>query len=83
VAFKNDAWNQINVRTSGVNQVTVSIGPKMIDWDLPVHFRVNGFSLREVKDRLIQPSLATLLEDFYAQGDRQRLIYAKLEARFK
>jgi hypothetical protein len=32
---------------------------------------------------MVVPSLATLLEDFYAQGDRQRLVYVKLEARFK
>ena len=82
VALKTDAWNQINVRCFGVNQVTVSLGAKMIDWDLPVRFRVNGSSLRGVKDQKIQPNLAVLLEDFYVQGDRERLTYAKLEARF-
>ena len=81
VAVKNEAWNQVNVRTFGVNQVSVSIGPKMIDWNLPVRFRVNTSLMG--KDRMIQPSLLTLLEDFYWQGDRQRLVYAKLEARFK
>ena len=76
VAVKNDAWNQINVRTFGVNQVTVSLGPKMIDWELPVLFRVNG--TQWIK-RVIQPNLATLLEDFYLRGDRQRLFFAQLE----
>ena len=81
VAVKNDAWNQVNVRCFGVSQITVSLGAKMIDWNLPVRFRVNASLM--TKERLIKPSLATLLEDFHHHGDRQRLVYAKLEARFK
>jgi pimeloyl-ACP methyl ester carboxylesterase len=72
------AANQIHVRVSGINQVTVWLGPSMIDFAKPVTFRVNG---RQVGPMRVQPSLATLLEDFYERGDRQQLYFARLSGR--
>lgn len=74
---KANIYNQINLRTSGVKQVTVWIGPNMIDFTKPVVVRHNttqiGGQMR------IQPSLQTLVEDFLYYWDRQRLFFAKIE----
>jgi pimeloyl-ACP methyl ester carboxylesterase len=70
-------WNQINLRTSGVKQVTVWIGPNMIDFTKPVVIRHNSTQMGgQIK---VQPSVQTLLEDFLYHWDRQRLFFAKIE----
>jgi acetyl esterase/lipase len=69
--------NQINISGHGYKAITVWLGPGMIDFDKPVNIYVNvhlGFG-----NRKITPNVATLLEDFYERGDRQRLFYAKVE----
>jgi pimeloyl-ACP methyl ester carboxylesterase len=81
VAAKAQIWNHINVRTSGVHNVTIWLGPKMIDFTKPVRIRVNsGVAGR---DRVIPPSPHVLLEEFYMQGDRQRLFYARINVPLK
>ncbi len=69
--------NQIHVRTTGVNQVCVWLGPSMIDFTKPVTLRVNS---RQIGPLLVRPSLQTLLEDFYQRGDRQQLYFARLSS---
>ncbi len=69
-------WNQINVRSSGVRYVTVWLGPKMIDFDKDVSIRLNSrYYGRTTK---IEPSIETLLEHYYINGDRERLFFAKV-----
>ena len=60
----------------GFKRVTVWLGPGMIDFEKPVTIRVNS---RIESNRKIQPTLGTLVEDFYLRGDRQRLFFAKVE----
>ena len=49
----------------------------MVDFDKPVTVRVNGHPLWS--NRKVQPSLTTLLEDFYQRGDRRRLFVARID----
>jgi pimeloyl-ACP methyl ester carboxylesterase len=69
-------WNQINLRTAGIDRVTVWLGPNMIDFTKPVQLRVNRSAPVQVN---VNASLATLLERLYQDGDRQRLFYAKID----
>ena len=48
----------------------------MIDFEKPVTVTVNGKI--GWANRRVVPDLATVLEDFYIRGDRQRLFVAKL-----
>ena len=73
------AGNLIHVRTKGANQVTVWLGPSMIDFNKPVTLRVNGQQLRPVR---VEPKLEILLEDVYHRGDRQRPYFARVSAKF-
>jgi pimeloyl-ACP methyl ester carboxylesterase len=72
-------WTQFNIRTSGVRQVTLWIAPNQVDFSQPVRVRCNNTQIGG--DRHIQPSLATMLEQLYASGDRQRLFVAKIDLR--
>ena len=76
IVDKVRTWNQINVKTYGLKQVTVWLGPNMIDFTKPVVIYHKG---EQLKQRMVQPSLTTLLEDFLHQWDRQRLFLAKIE----
>jgi pimeloyl-ACP methyl ester carboxylesterase len=68
--------NEVMLSTHGLKQVTVWLGQEMlIDFDKPLVVLVDG--TQRLKRR-VQPSLGTLLEDFYARGDRQRLFLAKI-----
>ncbi len=60
-----------------MRQVTVWLGRDMIDFTKPVTINVNG-QIRWMNKR-VEPSLPTLMEDFYARGDRQRLFFAKVD----
>jgi pimeloyl-ACP methyl ester carboxylesterase len=71
------AGNQIYVNARGVKQVTVWLGPGMIDFEKPVTVQVNRAKVWI--DKKVTPSLTTLLEDFYQRGDRQRLFLAKVD----
>src|SRR5262249_6650668 len=70
-------WNQINVRTAGLKQVTIWLGPNMIDFTKPVLLYWN--SRQFGKQRMVHPRLETLFEDFFYHWDRQRLFLAKIE----
>ena len=43
----------------------------------PVTIRINGSP--RLNNRKVAPSMKTMLEDFYARGDRQRLFLARLD----
>jgi hypothetical protein len=68
---------QIQVRTRGLNKVTVWLGPGMINYAEGVSLRLNGATLWN--NRKITPSIDVLLENLYEQGDRQRLYWARLD----
>ena len=74
--------NCITVTAKGVKGVTIWLGrngrgESMIDFDKPVTIRVELKALWANKK--IDPSLATLLEDLYQRGDRQRPFLAKVD----
>jgi predicted esterase len=78
----NKLGNVIQLKTTGLGQVTVwlgrnSKGEDMIDFDKPVTVR-HGFA-NVVTSRKVPPSLEVLLEDLYQRGDRQQVFLAKIE----
>ena len=75
--------NTVSLATDGLSQVTVWLGRNgkgepMVDFARPVTVTWNA-QRPSGQDRLVTPSLATLLEDLADRGDRQRLFAAKLE----
>jgi pimeloyl-ACP methyl ester carboxylesterase len=73
--------NHINVRVSGLKQVTVWLlrdrrGQVPVDFEKPIEVYLN--SAVPIR-RSAAPSLATMLEELYARGDRQRLAVARLD----
>jgi pimeloyl-ACP methyl ester carboxylesterase len=70
--------NKIYVRTTGVNQVTVWLGPSMIDFNKKVTLRINGRDSRPIQ---VRPSLEIMLDDFFQRGDRQQLYFARVAAK--
>jgi pimeloyl-ACP methyl ester carboxylesterase len=75
---KNEAlvWSQMDLRISGVKQVTVLLTLNMMDFDKPLVIRVNGGEIGG--KRQISPSVETILDELAYTGDRQRLIVAKI-----
>jgi hypothetical protein len=71
-------WNQVNVKTFGMKQVSVWFRPGMIDFSKPTHVYHNPKN-NEFTKLKIEPNLGTLLEEFFEQGDRQRLFYARVD----
>lgn len=69
--------NHLFVNAHGFKRVNVWLGPGMIDFEKPVQVYLNSHV--HSSNRKVTPKLGTLLEDFYARGDRQRLFVAKLE----
>jgi dienelactone hydrolase len=69
--------NTVHVFARNFKQITVWLSRDMIDYSKPVTVRIN--SATRMNGQRVQPSLATLLEDFYQRGDRQRLYWAKLD----
>jgi hypothetical protein len=68
--------NAINVRTQGLGQVTVWLGPGMVNYGEKVSLRVN---LAPMPPRQITPSLDVLLDELARTGDRQRLYWARID----
>jgi enterochelin esterase-like enzyme len=70
--------SQIDVKTSGLKQITVWFSRGMqADITKPLTINVNLAARWSAK--MVKPSLTTLLDDFYERGDRQRLYIAKVE----
>ena len=79
--------NQINVDTFGLKHVTVWLGDDrdgLVNFENPVKVVVQPTSSNPIiSEKKIKPSLAVLLEDFYARGDNKRLMLAKVEVDIK
>jgi hypothetical protein len=75
------AKNTIFTTQGGFQRLTIWLGrDAKIDFDKPIDVWVNGI-MKAVAARRVQPSLTTLLEDFAARGDRQRLFVARIDFR--
>jgi hypothetical protein len=71
------AGNKIDVKTSGLKQVTVWFGRGLkVNINAPVTIILNN-GVKWAKP--VKPDLMTLLEDFYERCDRQRLYVAKVD----
>jgi hypothetical protein len=69
--------NKIDVKTFGLNQVTVWFGRGLkVDITKPVTITVNNLPKW---NKIVKPDLTTLLEDFHDCGDRQRLYVARVD----
>jgi hypothetical protein len=73
-------FSQVNIQTKGLRQLTVWLAPNMVDFAKPIRIRVNGTNIGG--DRIIPPNPSVLMEDFFYNGDRQRLYYAKVPLKF-
>jgi hypothetical protein len=71
------ADNQIHIHAKNWKRITIWISREMTVIDKPVTILVN--TVTKMNAREIKPNLATMLEDFYTRGDRQRLFVAKVE----
>ena len=76
---KDDAkiWNQLNLRVTGMRNVSFWITPGMFEMKYPLSIVVDGKNVGGM--RKIEPSLETMLEELYQTGDRQRLFVAKVD----
>jgi hypothetical protein len=74
-AYLNEGTIYLTVRN--LKQVSVWLSRDMIDFNRPVSVRINDRLMWQ--NRLVKPSLATMLEDLYTRGDQQRLFWAKLD----
>jgi pimeloyl-ACP methyl ester carboxylesterase len=72
-----DEGTQIRLTVDRFRKVSVFFTPDMIDYKKPVTITVNGKT--KWKEKLVTPSLKTLLEELYESGDRQRLILARID----
>jgi predicted esterase len=81
---EKDIWNEVNLRVTGMSQVTLWITPDMMTLEHPLVIHFNGQKVGGVGGkRRIEPSLETLLQEVRETGDRQRLFIAKVEIRTK
>jgi hypothetical protein len=72
------AWikdNQINVKTSGVKQLSIWLTKDMLDFAKPVFVVVNSAAAQRFA---VRANLEVLFDDFFERGDRQRLYVAKI-----
>lgn len=82
VEKKAKVWTSVQVRTKGLDGVTLWLTPALHDFTRPMVVRWNGSPVKGwTVPRFVEPSLAVLLEDFANNGDRQRLHYAKIDMR--
>ncbi|HWY85834.1 MAG TPA: hypothetical protein VNX28_03865, partial [Gemmataceae bacterium] len=72
---------QINIHTKGIRHLSLWLAPEMVDFTKPIRVRVNGSILWS--DRVYAPDPALLMEDFFYNGDRQRLFYKRLDFNYK
>jgi pimeloyl-ACP methyl ester carboxylesterase len=68
--------NEIQVRASGVSAVTVWFVPKLVNYGEKVNIQLNG---RQTGGQKIVPSLGILLETLYRTGDRERMVFARVD----
>ena len=72
-------WNQLNVRVSGMKNVSFWIQHGTMDLKHPLAINLNSAQLGGM--RKVTPSLDTMLEELAQTGDRQRLYVAKVDLR--
>jgi hypothetical protein len=74
------ANNFIDVRTFGLKQFTVWLGPNMIDFKKPVTVKLGGMVNMQVplKSFKLKPDLSLMMEDFLERGDNTRLFVSKI-----
>jgi hypothetical protein len=80
--------NLIAVNTRGIKSLRLWLGrvwdaqngsKAMIDFDKPVRVTVGGKPTNNNRGYAVTPSLATMLDDLYERGDRQRLFLATID----
>jgi pimeloyl-ACP methyl ester carboxylesterase len=69
--------NTVDVRVSGMRQLTVWFGRGMVDYSKPVAVRLD--TQRKPVTQKITPKIEVLMEDLYERGDRQRPYFEKIE----
>jgi pimeloyl-ACP methyl ester carboxylesterase len=69
----------VSVRANGVKQCTVWLAPSMIDFSKPVQLRVNNRAIRG--PQTMTPSIPIMLGEYHQTVDRQRLYYARIDAK--
>lgn len=74
---KGSDKNRFNLDVRGFKKVVLWLNPAMVDFEKPLTVYVNA--QRTLVNKKIQPSLETLLEDFYLRGDQSQLYFCKLE----
>ncbi len=67
--------NVISIRTQGLDQVTVWLGPGMVNYGEQVKLNLN---LSPLRARTVTPSLDVMLDELARTGDRQRLFWAAI-----
>ena len=67
--------NGIRVQ-SKAERNTIWLSPDLMDFDKRVKVHFNG---RPKWNEFIEPSMATILEDFRIRGDRQRIFWARMD----
>jgi dienelactone hydrolase len=74
---KGSDKNHFNLDVRGFKRVVLWLNPAMVDFEKPLTVYVNA--QRVLANKKIQPSMQTLLEDFYQRGDQSQLYFCKLE----
>jgi pimeloyl-ACP methyl ester carboxylesterase len=69
--------NSIELRVTGLRQVTVWFGKGTVDYTKPVTVKVDRTS--KPVTRTIAPEIPVLMEDLYERGDRQRPYFARMD----
>lgn len=67
--------NTIRIETRRCAEIELLLFENMVDFGKPVVVYING---RKRHERLVKPSIPTLLEEAYETFDFQRLVFAKL-----
>ncbi len=70
-------FTQFNIQTHGLRQLSLWLAPSMVDLTKPIRVRINSRAVGN--DRIVAPNPTVLMEDFFYNGDRQRLYFAKLD----
>jgi hypothetical protein len=74
------AQNEIHVQAARVPEITLWVFPGMIDFARKVTVKVNRTTYGPFT---VQPNLEAMLEDYYSQGDRQRLFLARIDIKVR
>jgi pimeloyl-ACP methyl ester carboxylesterase len=73
--------NVVDVKVTGMRQLTVWFGKGMLDYSKPVTVKVAG--LPKPVTQKITPRIEVLMEDLYERGDRQRPYFERVDVSLK